>query len=115
MCMYMLAHNTSCSFSLNTAKRQKRIFQGIVEALQAPTWDAALSVLRGVPGLRLYEKLEWFFCELYDLIRMRGRFAPGVSMDCLDGTLDDMKKAIPYNVELKLREYMVNAAFYEVL
>ena len=91
------------------------MFHGIVEALQAPTWDAALPVLQGVPGLRLSEQLEWFFCELYDLIQMRGRCTPGVSMDCLDGTLDDMKKAIPYNVKLKLRAYMVNAAFYEVL
>ena len=36
------------------------MFQGIVEALQAP-WDAALAILRGVPGLQLSQQLSRSF------------------------------------------------------
>ena len=91
------------------ADLEEQMSQGIVQALQAPTWDAALAMVQGVPGLQLAEEQEVFFCELYDLIRMRGTLAQDVSTTCLENTLDDMREFLPANVVTALHAHMANA------
>ena len=87
-------------------KKETESYQGIMKALQAPTWDDALPILQAIPNLVLPEQLEVLFCELYDLIRMRRRLATDVSNTSLNGTLDDMNAHLSANVVNALRARM---------
>ena len=76
-------------------------------------------MVQGVPGLQFAEELEVFFCELYDLIRMRDTLAQDVSnttsgSTCLESTLDDMREFLPANVVTALQAHMANAGFSAV-
>ena len=92
--------------SFYTDKKETESYQGIMKALQAPTWEDALPILQAIPNLVLPEQLEVLFCELYDLIRLHRRLKTNVSNTSLNGTLDDMNTHLSANVINALRAYM---------
>ena len=92
--------------SFSTDKKETKICKGIMKALQAPTWEDALSKLQGIPNLALPEQLENLFCELYDLIRLHRRLKTNVSDTSLNGTLGDMNTHLSANVINALQAYM---------
>ena len=77
--------------------------------MQAQTWEAALAMLRDIPGLQLSEEQAVYFCELYDLLQMHGRLEADVSNLCLDSTLNDISEFLRANVVTAIREYATDA------